>query len=176
VSAFPLLPLSLCVPRAKVKELTGNSARQKLKEKAGEPVEGIKWEIIGIEDSYHGDTMGAMDAASPNLFNEKVEWYEPKGMWFKPPRVFMKDGVYRTSWEKDSLHVTFSSLEEAFSQDRLSSPLYQSYARHIEDQIREGMASGRHFGGLIIEVPNPCCPIPPPLLCLFSQPFPFHNP
>lgn len=34
------------------------------------------WEIIGIEDSYHGDTIGAMDAASPNSFNKRTTWYE----------------------------------------------------------------------------------------------------
>jgi len=34
----------------------------------------LKYEIIGLKDSYHGDTIGAMDAASPNVYNKRVEW------------------------------------------------------------------------------------------------------
>ena len=36
----------------------------------------VKWEIVGIEDSYHGDTIGAMDAASPNPFNQRTHWFD----------------------------------------------------------------------------------------------------
>jgi dethiobiotin synthetase/adenosylmethionine--8-amino-7-oxononanoate aminotransferase len=36
-------------------------------------------EVIGLKGSYHGDTMGAMDASEPSVYNEKVEWYRPRG-------------------------------------------------------------------------------------------------
>ena len=36
-------------------------------------------EILGLKGSYHGDTMGVMDCSEPSVFNEKVEWYNPKG-------------------------------------------------------------------------------------------------
>ena len=36
-------------------------------------------EILGLKGSYHGDTMGVMDCSEPSTFNERVEWYNPKG-------------------------------------------------------------------------------------------------
>jgi bifunctional dethiobiotin synthetase / adenosylmethionine---8-amino-7-oxononanoate aminotransferase len=36
-------------------------------------------EILGLKGSYHGDTIGTMDCSEPSTYNEKVEWYEPKG-------------------------------------------------------------------------------------------------
>jgi bifunctional dethiobiotin synthetase / adenosylmethionine---8-amino-7-oxononanoate aminotransferase len=43
-------------------------------------------EILGLQRSYHGDTMGAMDCSEPGTYNEQVEWYEPKGcMYYAVP-------------------------------------------------------------------------------------------
>lgn len=36
-------------------------------------------DILGLKNSYHGDTIGVMDASEPSTYNEKVDWYEPKG-------------------------------------------------------------------------------------------------
>jgi dethiobiotin synthetase/adenosylmethionine--8-amino-7-oxononanoate aminotransferase len=36
-------------------------------------------EILGLRGSYHGDTMGVMDASEPSTYNTKVEWYRPRG-------------------------------------------------------------------------------------------------
>lgn len=36
-------------------------------------------EVLGLKGSYHGDTMGVMDASEPSLFNDTIEWYEPRG-------------------------------------------------------------------------------------------------
>jgi bifunctional dethiobiotin synthetase / adenosylmethionine---8-amino-7-oxononanoate aminotransferase len=35
--------------------------------------------ILGLKGSYHGDTMGVMDSSEPSTYNDKVEWYRPKG-------------------------------------------------------------------------------------------------
>jgi dethiobiotin synthetase/adenosylmethionine--8-amino-7-oxononanoate aminotransferase len=35
--------------------------------------------ILGLRGSYHGDTMGVMDASEPSVYNAKVEWYQPRG-------------------------------------------------------------------------------------------------
>lgn len=43
------------------------------KNKNGKAFQG-KWDIIGIKDSYHGDTIGAMDLSDPNDYNKKVHW------------------------------------------------------------------------------------------------------
>lgn len=31
--------------------------------------------ILGLNGSYHGDTIGVMDACSPNVYNQQVIWY-----------------------------------------------------------------------------------------------------
>jgi dethiobiotin synthetase/adenosylmethionine--8-amino-7-oxononanoate aminotransferase len=36
-------------------------------------------EVLGFRGSYHGDTMGVMDASEPSVYNDKVEWYKPRG-------------------------------------------------------------------------------------------------
>ena len=35
--------------------------------------------ILGLKDCYHGDTIGVMDCAEPSAYNEKVDWYRPRG-------------------------------------------------------------------------------------------------
>jgi dethiobiotin synthetase/adenosylmethionine--8-amino-7-oxononanoate aminotransferase len=39
-------------------------------------------EVLGLKGSYHGDTMGVMDASEPSVYNDKVEWYKPRGCQF----------------------------------------------------------------------------------------------
>jgi dethiobiotin synthetase/adenosylmethionine--8-amino-7-oxononanoate aminotransferase len=44
-------------------------------------------EILGFKGSYHGDTMGVMDCAEPSTYNEKVEWYRPRGCEYLFSRI-----------------------------------------------------------------------------------------
>ena len=51
--------------------------------------------VLGLKGSYHGDTIGVMNCSEPNIYNERVEWYEDdKGMWLDFPKVRMKDGKW----------------------------------------------------------------------------------
>jgi bifunctional dethiobiotin synthetase / adenosylmethionine---8-amino-7-oxononanoate aminotransferase len=43
--------------------------------------------ILGFRGSYHGDTMGVMDASEPSVYNAKVEWYQPRGCTFRTLRL-----------------------------------------------------------------------------------------
>lgn len=45
------------------------------------------WEILGLKGSYHGDTIGAMDACEPGPYSEMVDWYRPRGLWLAPPTL-----------------------------------------------------------------------------------------
>ena len=45
--------------------------------------------VIGLKGSYHGDTIGAMDASEPCVYNKKVDWYRGRGFWFDYPTVTM---------------------------------------------------------------------------------------
>jgi hypothetical protein len=42
--------------------------------------------------SYHGDTIGAMDASEPCVFNAKVDWYRGRGFWFDYPTFKLREG------------------------------------------------------------------------------------
>lgn len=63
--------------------------------------------ILGISGSYHGDTIGAMDASEGGVYNSTVEWHRERGFWFHPPRVGVRDGgrvtisIPAASWELD---------------------------------------------------------------------------
>lgn len=48
--------------------------------------------ILGLKGSYHGDTIGAMDACDAADGVYTCEWHSSKGYWFDPPSVGMRDG------------------------------------------------------------------------------------
>jgi bifunctional dethiobiotin synthetase / adenosylmethionine---8-amino-7-oxononanoate aminotransferase len=57
-------------------------------------------EVLGLKDSYHGDTLGVMEAASPNAFNAKEPWYTGRGHWLCYPRVSeTADGAWQVELE-----------------------------------------------------------------------------
>jgi dethiobiotin synthetase/adenosylmethionine--8-amino-7-oxononanoate aminotransferase len=41
--------------------------------------EDRKIDVIGLKDSYHGDTIGAMDCAEPSAYNKQESWYTGRG-------------------------------------------------------------------------------------------------
>ncbi|KAK7044197.1 hypothetical protein VNI00_007917 [Paramarasmius palmivorus] len=46
--------------------------------------------ILGLKGSYHGDTIGAMDACEEGVYT--CEWHNAKGIWLDPPSVSIRDG------------------------------------------------------------------------------------
>ncbi|OZJ04714.1 hypothetical protein BZG36_01813 [Bifiguratus adelaidae] len=114
--------------------------------------------VIGLHGSYHGDTIGAMDACSPNVFNQQVDWYEPKGYWFTPPSVQMKkgkmmvtvpEGVASTS----ATQVDLGSLQDVFDVSRAikGEGLYKAYKEHISSELDRAVKQGQQFGALLME-------------------------
>ncbi|KAK0536914.1 hypothetical protein OC834_000442 [Tilletia horrida] len=49
--------------------------------------------VLGLRGSYHGDTIGAMDASEPSVYNARVPWYTGKGAWIGAPVIRFKNGV-----------------------------------------------------------------------------------
>ncbi|ORX95777.1 PLP-dependent transferase [Basidiobolus meristosporus CBS 931.73] len=112
-------------------------------------------EIIGLKGSYHGDTIGAMDACDPNVYNGTIHWYQPRGFWFDPPTVSMKNGVYNIhvpeSFKCSSVGETnFSSLSGVFG-DRSKSALADFYRSYIDKTLDGLIKQGRRFGALMME-------------------------
>ncbi|KAJ2994835.1 hypothetical protein HDV02_001294 [Globomyces sp. JEL0801] len=121
----------------------------------------IHWKAIGIEGSYHGDTIGAMDLSDPNVYNSRVLWYQGKGMWFKPPTYVMKNKMYHiqipTEFESSipESKRTFKTMEDIFYNDRPEFvQLYRDYIiktlkYHSRLETQSDLMD--RFGMLIIE-------------------------
>ncbi|KAJ3172606.1 hypothetical protein HDU88_005935 [Geranomyces variabilis] len=110
--------------------------------------------VVGIEGGYHGDTIGVMDAASPTIYNEEVNWYRPRGVWFDPPTVSYNNGKYQVripdSFAAKGVSSSYQSLSDLFSDSRLETHA-KLYAAHIQQKLAEYTASGNPLGALIIE-------------------------
>ncbi|EST05206.1 Aminotransferase class-III [Kalmanozyma brasiliensis GHG001] len=138
-----------------------------------------EWEVLGLKGSYHGDTIGAMDACEPSVYSEAVHWYRGRGFWFDAPTVEVRNGGVVVSLQvadqdvadrmrarhlpaslaigkKDGLifEHSYASMQEVYDvESRLrSDPLVEVYRTSIRDQLRMlTVEQGRKFGALVLE-------------------------
>ncbi|CAE6429853.1 unnamed protein product [Rhizoctonia solani] len=110
--------------------------------------------VLGIKGSYHGDTIGAMDACEGGVYNASVEWHRERGFWFDPPTVGVHDGVAQITLPSNfgARKYDFPSIAAVYDIDsRMQSPLADAYKEHIRTEIKRLTQSGRAFGALVIE-------------------------
>ena len=111
--------------------------------------------VLGLKGSYHGDTIGAMDASEPCVYNKKVDWYRGRGYWFKYPTVKMRNGRWVVEApaemeEEFGSAQSFEKLDDVFnSESRGHSPKYEKYIVGILDELVK--TQGKKFGALIME-------------------------
>ncbi|KAJ4353002.1 hypothetical protein N0V95_003720 [Ascochyta clinopodiicola] len=111
--------------------------------------------VLGLKGSYHGDTIGAMDASEPCVFNEKVDWYRGRGYWFDYPTFKLKNGRWiveaPTGMEEEfGPAQQFAKQDDIFDlQARGYSPQYEAYIEKILDKLVK--EDGRKFGALVME-------------------------
>jgi dethiobiotin synthetase/adenosylmethionine--8-amino-7-oxononanoate aminotransferase len=110
-------------------------------------------EILGLSGSYHGDTLGAMDASEGGAYNSTVEWYKGRGLWLDAPTLGFEDGQLRVRvpWngevqDLESLSVAYN-VQKRLEDDRLR----RMYRLHITQIINEAVSAGRQFGALVME-------------------------
>lgn len=132
--------------------------------------------VIGLKRSYHGDTIGSMDACEQSPYNEQVHWYNGKGIWLEYPQMKVKDGEWIVEIPSElvkeglSFHgnesesrqkeagnnttvvdkKTFRSLEEIFNFEARATDL-QRYKKHIHRVIVQAIQKGNIFGAVIME-------------------------
>ncbi|PSN61822.1 PLP-dependent transferase [Corynespora cassiicola Philippines] len=119
--------------------------------------DGSKHEIgvLGLKGSYHGDTIGAMDASEPCVYNKKVDWYRGRGYWFDYPTVKMHKGKWvvepPAGMESDFGPTrSFETLGEVLDfGSRVESPQYANYIKSVLDRL-VGQEK-RQFGALLME-------------------------
>ncbi|KAJ7453686.1 PLP-dependent transferase [Mycena galericulata] len=107
--------------------------------------------VLGLRGSYHGDTIGAMDAcAEEGVFT--CEWHNAKGYWFDPPTISIRQGCPVISLPP-ALVAAASPTDCAVASDsmswvydvgaRLRTPLAEVYRRYIAQTLE----SLEHGGG-----------------------------
>lgn len=108
--------------------------------------------IVGLEGSYHGDTLGVMKCAQDSDYNRmQTPWYEPRGVFFDPPIASIKNGVWTISmppWLETNYDVTLNGRDELFDDKRN----YQNYDEMIARRLDEVLGKGEiELGALVIE-------------------------
>jgi len=115
--------------------------------------------VVGLKGSYHGDTIGAMDACEEGVYT--CEWHEAKGYWFEPPTVSIRQGQVAVSLTPalssligDQRMVEgFETLSHVYDvEKRLESPLAKHYKQYLDKQMRTLQADDtRRLAALVLE-------------------------
>lgn len=121
------------------------------------------YEVLGLQGSYHGDTIGAMDACEPSVFSDHVAWYRGRGYWIAPPTMRMHKGKVQIdvaptddwAWRPNTEGplATLSSLAAAYDVEaRLTTPLADTYRACLHATLeRLVRVERRQFGALVLE-------------------------
>ncbi|KAF1993376.1 bifunctional dethiobiotin synthetase/adenosylmethionine-8-amino-7-oxononanoate aminotransferase [Amniculicola lignicola CBS 123094] len=109
--------------------------------------------VIGLKGSYHGDTIGAMDASEPSVYNKNVDWYRGRGYWFDYPQVKLRKGTWIVEPPADMADQAkqeFENLNDVFNfKARGKASHYEEYiTKTLDTLVKE---QGRKFGALIME-------------------------
>ena len=108
--------------------------------------------MLGLKGSYHGDTIGAMDACEGSIYNSTVESYSGRGIWFDPPTVAIRSGTVVTTVPWSRQNVGFPFVAELYNiPNQLSSPVATEYRRHIHDKLDSLIQRDHFFGALVLE-------------------------
>ena len=98
--------------------------------------------ILGLKGSYHGDTIGSMDACEEGVFT--CEWHNAKGYWFDPPTISIRQGKVVLSLPPGLAvamklsEIDAGSLSWAYDLSaRMNTPLADIYRAYIGRTLRE---------------------------------------
>ncbi|KAI5119005.1 hypothetical protein M0805_004415 [Coniferiporia weirii] len=118
--------------------------------------------VLGLKGSYHGDTIGVMDACHTADGVYTCEWHSAKGYWFDPPAIAMRNGKATITLpaaiakhaSMDHTEIEGESLAWLYDVPRrLETDLANRYRSFIADslqKIKESEESVR-LGALVLE-------------------------
>lgn len=110
--------------------------------------------VLGLKGSYHGDTIGAMDACEEGVYT--CEWHHAKGYWMDPPTISVVDAkvVISVPPSISSDHnLTAGSLSWAYDvNSRLDTKLARTYRNYIQETLHRLQRDGSpRLAALVIE-------------------------
>ncbi|KAF5387074.1 hypothetical protein D9615_001809 [Tricholomella constricta] len=108
--------------------------------------------VLGLTGSYHGDTIGAMDACeAAGVYT--CEWHDAKGVWLEPPTVAIRQGEVYISLppgmhpEHGQVDVRADSVQRVYDvEERMDSSLarlYRGYVEGVLERLEERRRSGQ---------------------------------
>ncbi|KAM7477033.1 hypothetical protein LguiB_024276 [Lonicera macranthoides] len=122
----------------------------------------IDLKVLALRGSYHGDTLGAMEAQAPSPYTGFLQqpWYTGRGSFLDPPSVYMCNGRWKLSLpqgvQSEKLKeedMCFGFRDEIFNKTRDSSSLAGIYSSYISEELLQHSGSQKftYIGALIIE-------------------------
>ncbi|XP_047310957.1 bifunctional dethiobiotin synthetase/7,8-diamino-pelargonic acid aminotransferase, mitochondrial [Impatiens glandulifera] len=122
----------------------------------------IELKVLALKGSYHGDTLGAMEAQAPSSYTGILQqpWYQGRGHFVDPPTVSLQAGVWKLSLPKVMQYKdvseddkVFSLQDEIFNKKRDISNVATHYLSYISEEIFRNSDSKvcSHIAALIIE-------------------------
>ncbi|KAF7290678.1 PLP-dependent transferase [Mycena indigotica] len=116
--------------------------------------------VLGLKGSYHGDTIGAMDAcAEEGVYT--CEWHNAKGFWFDPPTISIQTGVpvislpsvlAKAAAPSDTCAPSDSIAWVYDMPARLETRLAQSYRTYISQTLDSlEQSGGPRLAALVLE-------------------------
>ncbi|KAJ0984227.1 hypothetical protein J5N97_002583 [Dioscorea zingiberensis] len=120
------------------------------------------FKVLALSGSYHGDTLGAMEAQAPSSYTSfrQQPWYSGRGLFLDPPMIFISDGVWNLSFPDAFLSyqlkdqkTRFCLRDELFCQTRDYSALAKCYSAYISRQLLQfyETSPSTYIAALIIE-------------------------
>mmetsp|Transcript_19255 Transcript_19255/g.46502 ORF Transcript_19255/g.46502 Transcript_19255/m.46502 type:complete len:860 (+) Transcript_19255:74-2653(+) len=139
-----------------------------LMDKSEQELAKLNFSILGLSGSYHGDTLGAMDAQSPSVFTgfKQMPWYQPRGVWIDPPTLYLSEGLWQVELpaaisdghqtsspiSSKEVDVKFSSKADALDMlKRKASPLKTAYLAYINSRLDAAQAKGTQVAACVME-------------------------
>ncbi|XP_038878691.1 bifunctional dethiobiotin synthetase/7,8-diamino-pelargonic acid aminotransferase, mitochondrial [Benincasa hispida] len=116
--------------------------------------------VLALNGSYHGDTLGAMEAQAPSCYTGFLQqpWYTGRGVFLDPPTVYMHRGKWYISLpvglRPETLRLEnafFCSRNEVFDEKRDHSDLAGIYSAYLSQQLSYSSKSKSLLGALIME-------------------------
>ncbi|KAL1558381.1 Bifunctional dethiobiotin synthetase/7,8-diamino-pelargonic acid aminotransferase, mitochondrial [Salvia divinorum] len=118
--------------------------------------------VLALRGSYHGDTLGAMEAQAPSSYTGFLQqpWYSGRGLFLDPPTVALYSGTWKVSLPQKMKSVmsgceslSFSSRDEIFKRSRNGSGLASLYTSSIlqELELLSDCNALSYIGALIVE-------------------------
>lgn len=114
--------------------------------------------ILGLKGSYHGDTIGAMDATEEGIYT--CEWHESKGYWLDPPTISIRKGRSMISippaisaGKEGVSEIQTESLAWTYDiSKRLQTPLAKQYRDYVKRVLQTlDKNGGRKIAALVLE-------------------------